>query len=288
MNKTSATLAELVATFMFASCYLVTKDATNGFPPILLVGFRFLVGALVTAFFCIKSFKQTSKKMLVDVFICSLFQTFGVVLQTIGLKYTTAGKSSFITQAYCIFVPVYELIIYKRKPKLTTILTATICMLGIGLIVLDDGLKISTGDFYTLLAAICMAGQITTFEKMADKYDSKLACCYMLLSSGIQCTVCGLFVETLPTAINTPTLLAIVYLALIGSSFSMMLQGYAQTVLPSSTITIILGFEAVFATILSGFVFHETFTAKCLTGCFLVFLSTFVILLNTKVKEKKK
>ena len=285
MNKTKGTLLELTATLLWASSFIVTKDTTNGFPPILLVGLRFLIGSLVIAVICFKKFKETTRELVFKTMIIGIFYSAGVALQTIGIKYTSAGRSAFITAAYCIFVPIIEFIIYKTKPKLLNVLSALVCMLGIGLIVLDEGLNVDFGDLYTLAGSICMAVEIACFGKVAEKYDDKLASFYLLLHSGIAGIVASFFLETMPTTIPTTTVLSILYLAIACSGVAMMFQGIAQTVLPASTITIILGFEAVFAAILSAIVYKETFAFRCIIGCVLVFLSTFVVLFNFKGKK---
>lgn len=288
MTKSKGTILELIATLFWASSFVVTKGTTDGFPPILLVGLRFVLGSFVVAFFARKCFKETSKDLIIKIFIISVFYSAGVALQTIGIKYTSPGRSAFITAAYCIFVPIIELILFKKKPQLLTVLSAIVCLLGVGLIVLDNGLDVDFGDLYTLAGSICMAVEIGTFGRIAEKYDNRLASFYLLLFSGLVACVVSPFIEEIPTSISTNTILAILYLAIACSGVAMMFLGLAQTVLPASTVSIILGFEAVFAAIISAIVYKETFAFRCIIGCLLVFLSTFVVLFDFKPKKDKK
>lgn len=281
-NKGKGILLELTATILWASSFVVTKGTTDDFPPMLLVGIRFLLGALVVAILYRKKFKKTSIEMIITMAVVGFFYSIGMILQTYGIKYTSAGRSAFITAAYCIWVPILELIIFKKKPTLKYFFSALICMAGVGLIVLENGLEVDAGDLYTLFGSMCLAVEIAVFGNVVNKFDSDLASFYLLLFSGVTAMIPSIVTETYPASLSTPTIMAILYLAFACTGIAMLCQGAAQNHISPGVVTIILGFEAVFAAIISTIVYAESFTSKCLIGCLLVFISTFIVLIEKK------
>lgn len=284
-NVSKGILLELTATLLWSSSFVVTKGTTDNFPPMLLAGIRLLVGSVLIGIIFRKKFVKTNKELVLVMAISGFFYALGMILQNLGIKYTSAGRTAFITAAYCIFVPILETLIFKKKTTLKQIISAIVCMVGVGLIVLENGLQIDSGDLFTLIGSICFAVEITVFGNTVEKYDADLASFYILFFSGISALIASFFLETYPSSININTILSIAYLALPCTGIAMMLQGKAQTCVSPSLITLILGFEAVFAAIISAIVYGESFTTRSIFGCILVFASTFIVLINSKKKS---
>ena len=85
-------------------------------------GIRFLIGSLtlipVIIFLSCKS--DASKKYILKAGIISgIFLFLGANIQQIGIAYTTAGKSAFLTSFYTVLVPIF-LMFYKEKTDINT------------------------------------------------------------------------------------------------------------------------------------------------------------------------
>lgn len=291
MNNNSGKLKSValmsLSSFLWGSSFAVTKGAAEALPTNLLVALRLFLGGFIVALVYWKRLKNVSRGLILCSLINGLFYCGGMVLQTLGVKYTSAGRSAFVTSAYCIIIPVLEWIINKHKPKLNVWLAALVCLAGVGLIVLKGDFTVDSGDIYTLAGSMSFAMEIVLFGKFSKKQDDILLSSFQLMAAGIFAIILFAFTETLPTAVSTGTVLAVLYLAIACSGFPMVFQGIAQRVLQPSVVSIILGFEAVFAAILSAMIYNETFTGKCLIGCVLVFLSAFLALLERKNPSEK-
>jgi len=96
----------------------------------------------------------------------ALYGGVGIGLQVDGLAYTEASTSAFLTQAYCVLLPLWAAIQTRRLPS-TRVAGATVLVLFGGAILAGlrpDHLAIGRGELETLLAALFFAFQILTLE----------------------------------------------------------------------------------------------------------------------------
>jgi drug/metabolite transporter (DMT)-like permease len=90
----------------------------------------------------------------------------GMWLQADALAYTEASTSAFLTQAYCIFLPLWACVRTRRGPGMRVSL-ATVMVLAGGAILSGmrpDDLRIGRGEMETLLAAFLFTFQILCLE----------------------------------------------------------------------------------------------------------------------------
>ena len=114
------------------------------------------------------------------------------VPQTMGLKYTTASNSGFITGLFVMFVPLFFRTIFKRRPTVMEVI-ASIVSLG-GLWILTGGLRdINIGDILTLSAAMTYALHLLYSDKyMKAGIDPFLISCQQFLIVGVLCILTAL------------------------------------------------------------------------------------------------
>lgn len=274
----------LLATLLWGSSFVVTKGAVDAFPTVLLVTLRLLIGGGIAALICLKKLKNTSKGLLAACSLLGILYAAGLLLQTMGVEHTSAGRTAFVSAAYCIFTPFIEWAVIKHRPRFKNLLAAAVCLCGIGLIVLDGGFTIDSGDLYTLACALSLAFEIVLFGKFVEKYDPDLLNTFMLLFAGVLTGILSLCTEQLPATLHADTAGAILYLAVLCTGIPMLLQGSAQKLIVPTVVTIVLGFEPVFAAIFSAVFLKESFSGRALIGAMLVFVSAFVAVV---IREKK-
>ena len=103
--------ALLLTTFVWGATFPATKAALEQISPLSFLFLRFLLGMTVVfavlLFFRRPLIRDTS--MLRASLIATAWLFIGYVLQTVGLRFTTASNSAFITVLYVVFVPLYLL-----------------------------------------------------------------------------------------------------------------------------------------------------------------------------------
>ncbi|MCU0777767.1 MAG: DMT family transporter [Akkermansiaceae bacterium] len=126
---------------------------------------RFGMGALLLLPFVIRGGPPTRLEWRQGVRL-ALWGGAGMVLQADGLAYTDASTSAFLTQGYCIVLPIIACIRLRRAPATKTIV-ATLMVLAGGAVLSGFTLqnpRIGRGELQTLIAAVFFAFQILTLE----------------------------------------------------------------------------------------------------------------------------
>ena len=90
----------------------------------------------------------------------------GMWLQSDSLAYTDASTSAFLTQAYCIFLPLWACLRTRRMPGSRVILSTVMVITGGAILsgLRPDNLKLGRGEIETLCAAFLFTFQILALE----------------------------------------------------------------------------------------------------------------------------
>jgi drug/metabolite transporter (DMT)-like permease len=98
--------------------------------------------------------------------VLALFGGGGILFQMDGLAYTQASTCAFLTQGYCIFIPLWVALNRRRWPSLK-IISSTLLVVG-GVWVLSrlnlHDFKLGRGEGETLVASLFLTGQILCLE----------------------------------------------------------------------------------------------------------------------------
>lgn len=234
-----------------------------------------------------KSFisRFADKKLWMAGVLAGIPLCFAANLQQIGILYTDAGKSAFLTAMYIIFVPLIGIFL-KRRPS--PMIPVCVLLAAIGLYFLScAGVSgINIGDICLLLCALAFAVQITVIDRFAQIVDPLRLNC-------IQAGVCAAGSALVMLFTEAPTLCGIAgswwpmcYAGFLSMGVAYSLQIIGQKHLNPAPASLIMSLESVFAA-LSGWLFlQETMTFEESVGCILVFLA--VILSQIPINMTKK
>lgn len=128
---------------------------------------RFLLAALIVAWWCRFLLKDINRAEVSQAIGLGLFTAGGMLLQMDGLSYTSASTSAFITQGYCIFLPLVVALMVRRFPPLHVMLAAAMVMAGVAVLAQLDwnDLKLGRGELETLAASLVFTAQILWIER---------------------------------------------------------------------------------------------------------------------------
>jgi drug/metabolite transporter (DMT)-like permease len=253
-----ADLGLFYAAAIWGSTFIIVKDALNGIDALTMVGYRFLIAGLVLlAYLMIKRrplFTDWKKALFVSVILWFLY-----VSQTVGLKYTTASNSGFITGLFVVFIPLFLVTLFKRRPTRWEIV-ASFVSLG-GLWILTGGLRqINVGDSLTLIAAVTYALHVLYSDKyMKAGVDPLLISCQQFLFVGALSIVTAL-VTGRSFAVTGNAFGWVVFLALFPTLSAFVIQMFAQRFTSPLRVSLIFAFEPVFAALFAWTLGGEQFT----------------------------
>jgi drug/metabolite transporter (DMT)-like permease len=183
ISSRRATIELIFAGAIWGFGFIATQWALAVWTPVGLLVLRFLgawsFGELVHLLWRTKSTAPSSYSAKSDLFLAlpaGLMLGSFLLLQTLGLQYTSATKSGFITTLYVIFVPVLNGFFFKKKSSTKIILPIALACFGTFLL-LDMSWnafaeKINEGDLWTLASAIIAALQIIYVGRISQKVQN--------------------------------------------------------------------------------------------------------------------
>lgn len=133
-----------------------------------LTGFaRFGIAAVVMLFIARRTLHRLTRSEVWEGIGLGFFAGGGIMLQTDGLGYTSASASAFITQAFCIFVPIFVAIRDRALPHIRLVGAVLLMVLGVSILANFDPrtFHLGRGEAETLLGAVFFAGQILWLER---------------------------------------------------------------------------------------------------------------------------
>ena len=114
--------------------FVVIKDAIADTGPMTYLLWRHIAAAIMLAVVMPRPVRETTRRDWLYGAVLGLFLFIAFVTQTIGLQWTTPGKSGFITSLYIVMVPFLYWLVARRSPGWTQIGGAVLATVGLGLL----------------------------------------------------------------------------------------------------------------------------------------------------------
>ena len=167
-----AELILLGITTIWGFTFPAMKVSLSYMSPILFLAYRFgIASSLMLLIFRRRVLK---KEAFLEGALLGITLFFGHGFQIVGLKYTSASNSAFITSLYVIFTPFIAYFLLGDILKRRDFLSLGIAMLGLYLIS-GASLNFNYGDLLTVLCALSFAFQIVLVQKFGEKDYISLA-----------------------------------------------------------------------------------------------------------------
>ena len=273
---TAAVIALLISTIFWASAFLFVKQTVDEMSPYYLLAFRYVTAGILIFLIAIPRLKYMTMDIFKSGVIMGIALFFEFLTFTVGLKYTTASRSSFIVAGYIIILPFVYMLIRRKLPKNQELLAAFICMIGIGLILFGGEGGMNKGDIITIFCAISYAFHIVLGGKYAKQHDGLLLNVMQIGTTGVLAAITALCSGRPPEVVTGQQIGSILYLAIAATIIPYLLCLFGQKYVSTTTSGIILSFESVFATLLSVVFLHDKISMQFVIGGILVIGAFFV------------
>jgi len=255
---------------IWGSTFFIVKGALEAIDPIMLVAYRFLLAAVIMLPIIIR-LKLSPLSDFGSGLALGLPLWILYIFQTVGLKYTSAANSGFITGLFVVFVPVFQIVFRGILPKPLS-LTAVFVSLS-GLWVLSGGLKyVNRGDFLTLAAAMAYAAHILITDRKIDAGINPYVLNFQQFAIVGGLSFFGGFLKVGQFAFPYRTAgAAIAFLAIFPTLSAFLVQLLAQKHVSPIRVSLIFAFEPVFAGLFAWTLGGESFTFRQASGGLLIF-----------------
>jgi drug/metabolite transporter (DMT)-like permease len=258
------------AAAIWGATFFIVKDALSGIDPVVMVSYRFLLAGLIMLAIVLATGRSPLKNFKQGAVLAGILTPL-YLSQTIGLKYTTASNSGFITGLFVIFVPIFMRLLFHRKPSVMEWLATVVALSGLWF--LTGGLtEINPGDLLTLAAAVTYALHVLYADKfLKANVDPLVISCQQFLLVGLLSLVLGVVMK-LDFGVHTASAgWATVFLAIFPSMTAFAIQMWAQKITTPVKVSLIFAFEPVFAGLFAWTLGGEVFELHRGVGGLLVF-----------------
>ena len=259
---------------IWGSTFILVKGALGSVNPVVMVAIRFLLAAALLLPWVLK--RKNLKVHMLEGFFLSVILALLYISQTVGLLYTTASNSGFITGLFIIFIPVFLFLFRKERPTRFQSLSAVLALSGMWL--LTGGVKgFNLGDALALVAAASYAGHLIVTDKFvkADADPVMLAFHQFWMTSLIAFLMAAFMGYPMGVA-GLNGWAVIVFLAAFPTLSAFYIQMLAQRSSTPFKVGLIFTLEPVFAAVFAWSFGGENFVPMKAAGGFLIVLGMII------------
>lgn len=279
-------LLSVVATW--GSTFVLTKNALAEIATYNFLALRFGIALLPLLIMYRKRLISADKKSLTGGAVLGLMLFIGYGFQTVGLNYTTASKSAFITGFSAVIVPVLSAWALKKKPALPAVIGVVLAVIGLGLLTLADSFTLNIGDFYTLLATIAFAAHIIAVDKFTRVSHFGILAAGEIGVVALLSLVFSLWFENPVIPASAASWTAIAITAVFATTYAFLIQTLMQQHTTPTHAALIFVSEPVFALLFAFVMLGEMLSLRQLAGCSLILMGMLMAELKLSLKTEKR
>jgi drug/metabolite transporter (DMT)-like permease len=237
----------LAATVAWGGTFVVVKDAVAHYSVAAFLTWRFLIAGSVLALIRPRSLVRLGRSGWARGILLGFALAGGYLVQTLGLRYTTAAISGFLSGFQVIFTPLLAWLLLRHVVRARVWAAAAVALGGLGVMSLR-GLSLGTGELLTVASAALFAIQVVGLSHWASPGNTYGLATVQLLTVAM-CSAAAALPEGPSLSRGTGVWAAIVGTAIVATSFAFVAQSWAQSHLPAARAALVLTVEPVFAAV---------------------------------------
>lgn len=278
MSKKTANFVCLFVAAVWGGGFIATDAALSTFDPLTILMIRFGGAAILSWILCAIKKVKISREALKRGAISGVLMYFAFAFQTFGLDLTNTGNNAFLTAVNVVLVPYILWFLIKRRPLMRQIVASFVCLIGIAFLSLQTGhFNFSFGDLLSLICAFLFACHIISLE-YATQNESASAINAVQMSVAAICAIpLALGFETMPAQVSTTAIFSCLYVIFVATWLAFGLQTLAQKYTDSSSASLLLCTESLFANVFGFVLLHEQKTPIMILGGLLIFISILIV-----------
>lgn len=276
----------VIINLLWASTFIFGKILLDSFSVAFLISVRFLLAGVIFSIIFRKKIRL-NKRVIRNGTIIGAANGLAMLFQVIGLQYTTASNSGFITATYVLFLPFIELFLWKKKITAKVYSSVVMAFLGVILLSVTDFYAISfnKGDLWTLGCGFTFAFQIFFISHYTREENIFSLVSVQFIVSGIMGLAYMMFeifafdiVPDLSAIIQPKLAFYLFFLAVFATFVPFSLQFYVQKKIGPTIAALGYLLEPVFTVFLAVLILSEPFGIQ--TGAGITLILAGIILVN--------
>lgn len=295
-KELKASIMLFITSIIWGLAFVAQAQGMEHIGPFTFTASRSLV-AIIFLYLTYVFFNKTSKSYREQKFdmkrtirggiLCGLVFTFGINFQQIGLVYTTAGKASFLTALYIVFIPIIGLF-YGKKINKKLQLCIVLAMIGTYLMSVKGSLSMNIGDLITIFGSIVFAIHILMLSEFSKDTNAVLVSLIQFAVCGFFSLIAALIFEGIEMSAILKSYLAILYVGILSSGVGFTIQLMALKELDPVVASMISSLESVFGAVFGWLILSQSMSEREIIGGIIIFVATLIAQLPIEVFLQKK
>lgn len=256
----------LATTLIWGSTFVAQKIGLADVSPLFFVGSRFMLASLILTVLFVQKLRTITPSGLQKGIVLGILLCLGFALQTIGLTYTSASKSAFITGMLVVFTPLMQFIIERQFPKIGNIIGVVFVTIGLYFLTSPEGSSFNLGDGLTFACAILFAVYIVYLDIVSKEVDIFHLTYLQILVTAMMSYILAFLFEDIRAVFSPSFLVVLFYLTIFATLFTTYIQTRFQKDTTPTRAAIIFSVEPVFAAFLAYLLIGEVIGVLGIVG----------------------
>ncbi len=289
-KKMQGNIMLAIAALIWGTAFVAQRTGMDHIGPLTFTCVRSFIGAIALLPIALLFEKKPENKaknkktLLTGGVLCGICLVFAASFQQIGIQYTSAGKSGFITALYIVLVPIASFIFLKKRPAVTVWVGVVLATVGLYLLCMTESLSLAIGDIWLLACAVIFTLHILVIDYFSPKCNGVFLSFIQFITVGVLSGIAMFIFEKPDISAIISCAGPLLYTGVMSSGVAYTLQILAQKHTEPTVAVLIMSFESVFAVVAGWLLLQESLSIKELLGCILMFAA--VILSQLPRKEK--
>jgi drug/metabolite transporter (DMT)-like permease len=267
-----ADLALVLVALMWGATFVIVKRALTEISTFYFLAIRFTLASLCLLTLFSGAFRAAGWRAvgrgLRGGAAAGVFLWLGYTLQTFGLRYTTAGKSGFLTGFYIVLVPPIAAVVFRKRPQWIEVGGILVATAGIFLLTLPSvqgQFHVNPGDLLTIGCAVAYAFHLLVLGYYSQRERFEAVTFGQIATTALLSAV-ALVLEPPKVVWGANVLFALVVTAVFATAVAFALQTWAQQYTTPTRTALIFALEPVFALAAAVLIGGEALTVQGVAG----------------------
>ena len=276
-RKLKADLSLMFCSLIWGGTFVVVKNGLEHSSPFVFLAVRFTIAAALMALLRPRVLGKIEPHEIFPGLRLAFFMFGGYCFQTVGLQYTTAINSGFVTGSSVVLVPILLGIFWGRSLARWIYVGAFAALIGLYFLTVPaEGLRyLNRGDVLTFVAAGFYAVHIILVGEYSQEHSVSALSVIQVAGCGVMAWPLTGFAGAIhwqPVRFDWgwPLFGAIIICAVFATAVAFTVQLWAQQYTSPGHAAILFALEPVFAVITSYLLLHERLSPRAWTGAGLV------------------
>jgi drug/metabolite transporter (DMT)-like permease len=266
-----ADFALLLLCVVWGTSFPLVRSSVQRTPPALFLAVRFWIGVLLLTPLVWHSRRNLHRGMIPKGLALGVFMFIGMFCQTLGLKYTTASNSGFLTALSVVLVPVWGILFRGTVPGPRSWAGILLATAGVYfLTAVSGGSGFNRGDILTVLSAVSFSVQIVLIAAVVGKGESIVYAWMMLFWTALFASLAAPFFGPLDFDSVRGIVPVLLYLGGIVTAAAFWGQTHFQPKTTATAAAVIFATEPVFAVVFAWMILGERLNPVGWIGAILI------------------